>query len=387
MSQNSGESLSDLGQTLQEAQAKLGAAVHQTVEKVDAVLDDARGKLSHARDAVGSALGTARDSVGQALDGTFVRTRSVWKRAMVAMVNWFDTSRPIDPTSTRANAIDWVRVVPFIGVHLMCLGVIWVGVSWFAIWVALALYLLRMFAITGFYHRYFSHRSFKTSRVMQFVFAVIGASAVQRGPLWWAAHHRNHHRHSDQPEDLHSPRQHGFWRAHMGWFMTPNGFVTHHERIPDLLRYRELRWVDRFDILVPILLATGLFLLGGWLERAHPQLGTSGPQLLIWGFFISTVVLFHATVTINSLSHVWGSRRYATRDDSRNNWFLALITLGEGWHNNHHHYPGSTRQGFYWWEYDLTWYALKALSWIGLVWDLKPVPPGLRERNHIAREP
>jgi stearoyl-CoA desaturase (delta-9 desaturase) len=374
-----------LNDVVDHAVVKVNHGVDHARERVDAVLGDARDKIAHARDAVGHALDTAKGSVGHAFDGTIVRTRSVWRRMIAAVVNWFDTSKVIDASSDAANKIDWLRVVPFIGVHLMCFGVIWVGFSWFALWVALGLYLIRMFAITAFYHRYFSHKTFKTSRLMQFAFAMIGASAVQRGPLWWAAHHRNHHRHSDQPEDLHSPRQHGFWRAHMGWFMTPNGFVTHSERIPDLNRFPELKWVDRFDVLMPVVLATALFFLGGWLEQAHPELGTSGPQLLIWGFFVSTVVLFHGTVTINSLSHVWGTRRYRTRDDSRNNWFLAIITLGEGWHNNHHHFPGSTRQGFFWWEYDITWYALKVMSWLGLVWDLKAVPPELKHRNLIDR--
>ena len=147
----------------------------------------------------------------------------------------------------------------------------------------------------------------------------------------------------------------------------------------------ELRFLDRFDILVPVALAVFLFLLGGWLETRAPGLGTNGPQLLIWGFFVSTVVLFHATVTINSLAHVWGKRRYQTRDDSRNNLWLALLTLGEGWHNNHHHYPASTRQGFYWWEIDITFYLLKAMSWVGLVWDLKPVPPRIRDARTRGR--
>lgn len=379
------DSSTDVSHSLAEAHKALGEAVDQAVGKVNQRVDHARERMDAALGDARDRLGHAREVVGHALGGTVVRTRSVWRRMVTAVVNWFDTSRIVDPASASANKVDWIRVLPFIGMHLMCLGVIWVGFSWFALWVALGLYLLRMFAITGFYHRYFSHKTFKTSRFMQFVFAVIGASAVQRGPLWWAAHHRNHHRHSDQPEDLHSPLQHGFWRSHMGWFMTPNGFVTHSERIPDLNRYRELRWVDRFDVLVPVLLATALFMLGNWLHDAHPQLGTSGPQLLIWGFFVSTVVLFHGTVTINSLSHVWGSRRYRTRDDSRNNWFLAIITLGEGWHNNHHHYPGSTRQGFFWWEYDITWYLLKMMSWLGLVWDLKPVPAELKHRNLVDR--
>jgi stearoyl-CoA desaturase (delta-9 desaturase) len=301
------------------------------------------------------------------------------KRIGIAILRWFDASAG-DATAAPRDGIDWLRVVPFIGMHLACLGVIWVGFSWFALWVALALYAVRMFAITGFYHRYFAHRSFKTSRPAQFLFALLGAASVQRGPLWWAAHHRNHHRHSDTELDPHSPR-HGFWRSHMGWFLTREGFRTDERAVRDLARYPELRLLDRFDILVPVLLAAGLFLLGSHLAEAAPELGTDGPQLLVWGFFISTVALFHATVTINSLAHRFGSRRFDTRDDSRNNWLLALITFGEGWHNNHHYYPGSARQGFRWWEIDLTWYLLQLLALFRIVWDLKPVPAGLRRKS------
>jgi stearoyl-CoA desaturase (delta-9 desaturase) len=235
-----------------------------------------------------------------------------------------------------------------------------------------------MFAITGFYHRYFSHRTFKTSRVGQFIFGVLGASAVQRGPVWWAAHHRHHHIHSDQKEDPHSPAQHGFWRAHLGWFLTIKGFAPDFKLVRDLMKYPELRWLDRFDILVPVLLGVAMFGLGKLLEFTSPQLGTTGWQMLVWGFFISTVLCSHATYTINSLSHVFGNQRYRTGDTSRNNWLLAILTLGEGWHNNHHHYPNATRQGFYWWEYDITFYILKLMSWLGIIWELKPVPADIR---------
>ncbi|MCR6496263.1 acyl-CoA desaturase [Thermomonas sp. S9] len=284
---------------------------------------------------------------------------------------WFDSgavAQGADP-----DRIDWLRVLPFILLHLGCLGVIWVGVSPIAVAVAALLYVVRMFAITGFYHRYFSHRAFRTSRAVQFVFALMGASCVQRGPLWWAAHHRHHHRHADTAQDPHSPR-HGFWRSHMGWFLTRGAFATDLSRVPDLARYPELRWLDRFDVAVPLALAGGLFGLGALLQAVWPDLRTSGPQLLVWGFFISTVVLFHATVTINSLAHRFGSRRFPTRDDSRNNLWLALLTFGEGWHNNHHFYASSARQGFRWWEIDLTWYGLRLLAALGLVRDLKPVP-------------
>jgi stearoyl-CoA desaturase (delta-9 desaturase) len=295
-----------------------------------------------------------------------------------ALAQWFDTHASAPAEDADAERIDWLRVIPFIGMHLACLGVIWVGFSWTALAVAASLYALRMFALTGFYHRYFSHKAFKTSRAMQFLFAVIGAMSVQRGPLWWAAHHRNHHRNADTKNDLHSPLHRGFWWSHMGWFLTPRGFRTDWESIPDLRRFPELRWLDRFDIAVPFALAVGLYLLGHWLGATHPDLHTNGAQMLIWGFFVSTIVLFHATVTINSLAHRFGSRRFATRDNSRNNWWLALLTFGEGWHNNHHHYPGAARQGFAWWEIDLTYYLLRALAACGLVWDLKPLPAGLR---------
>ncbi len=298
--------------------------------------------------------------------------------AAKAFARWFDTTAAND-ASADSHRIDWVRVIPFIGLHVAALAGVWfVGFSWFAFWTAVALYALRMFAITGFYHRYFSHKTFETSRPVQFLFALVGAASVQRGPLWWAAHHRNHHRHSDTELDVHSPVTHSFFVSHMGWFLTKAGFHTDRAVIADLMKFPELRLVDRFDIVVPIALATALFFLGGWLGTHHPEYGTSAAQLLIWGFFVSTVVLFHATVTINSFAHRFGSRRYRTRDDSRNNWLLALITFGEGWHNNHHHFPGAARNGFFWWEYDLTFYLLKLMSWCRLVWDLKSVPPQLK---------
>lgn len=301
------------------------------------------------------------------------------RRMAATVLRWFDTGLgDVDGTAGGADAgpdrIDWLRAAPFLAMHVACLAVFAVGVSPFALAVAGSLYALRMFALTAFYHRYFSHRTFRTSRALQFAFAVVGAASVQRGPLWWAAHHRNHHRHTDTALDPHSPAVHGFLWSHAGWFLTRRGFRTDWSRIPDLARYPELRWLDRFDTLVPIALAAGLYAVGAWLAAAAPQLRTSGPQLLVWGFFVSTVVLFHATVTINSLAHRYGSRRFDTGDESRNNVWLALLTFGEGWHNNHHFFPGTARQGFRWWEVDLSWYGLKALAAVGLVHDLKPVP-------------
>jgi stearoyl-CoA desaturase (Delta-9 desaturase) len=298
-----------------------------------------------------------------------------------SFVSWFDTGRGCLATA-RENApdrIDWARILPFVFMHLACLGVFWVGVSPVAILAASIAYLVRMFAITGFYHRYFSHRSFKTSRAAQFVFGLLGAAAVQRGPVWWAAHHRHHHANSDSSLDLHSPTQHGFLRAHMGWFLTNRGFAPDLRLARDWMKFPELRWLDRFDILVPVALATGMLVLGGVLARATPHLRTSAGQMLVWGFFVSTVLCWHATYTINSLSHLFGRQRYRTGDSSRNNWLLAILTLGEGWHNNHHYYPNAARQGFYWWECDLTYYLLKIMSWLGLIWDLKVVPAPVRD--------
>ena len=274
----------------------------------------------------------------------------------------------------RGDRFEFRRAVPFILLHLGCLGVTWVGWSPVAVGVAVALYLLRIFAVTAFYHRYFSHRTFRTSRAWQFLFALLGNMAIQRGPLWWASVHRHHHRHSDQEEDVHSPGLMGFAWAHIGWMTSSRNFPTNYDLVRDLARYPELRFLNRFDLVVPALFGMALYGLGAVLEALAPSLGTSGWQMIVWGFFISTMVLLHATLLVNSLAHTFGRRRFETTDDSRNSLLLALITLGEGWHNNHHRYMGSARQGFYWWEIDITYYALKLLSWTGLIWDLRGVP-------------
>lgn len=285
--------------------------------------------------------------------------------------------RPERPATAAKASTGWTF---FALMHLACLGVFFTGWSWPALMMMTVFYLIRMFAITGFYHRYFSHRSYKTSRTAQFVFAAIGASAAQQGPLWWAAHHRHHHPFSDRPEDLHSPQQKGFLYSHIGWVVQPENQAVDYAKIPDLAKFAELRWIDRHHLLFPVTLGALCLGLG---ELLRPW-GTNGPQMLIWGFFVSTVLLWHGTFTINSLSHVFGSQRYATGDDSRNNWLLALITLGEGWHNNHHYYATSTRQGFYWWEIDITYYGLWIMSKLGIIWDMKKVPPHLRARRKQA---
>lgn len=299
------------------------------------------------------------------------------KNIFTTFASWVDNNRA--NTNVADKGIDWLRVVPFVLLHLACLCLFWVGYSHFALGFAVSLYAIRMFAITGFYHRYFAHKAFQTSRFGQFIFAVLGASAVQRGPLWWASHHRNHHAHSDEEIDAHSPVQHGFFWSHTGWFLSRANFITKLDRVKELAQFPELRFIDRFDIIVPVILAISIFGLGELLYYHAPHLQTNGWQLLVWGFVLSTVVLYHATFSVNSLAHTWGKRRYATRDHSRNNFLIALLTLGEGWHNNHHHYPGSASQGFYWWEIDFTYYGLRILEAVGLIWNLKKVPIEIRE--------
>ncbi len=277
-------------------------------------------------------------------------------------------------TDKSFSEIDWIRCVPFILLHLACVCVVWVGWSPVAVSVAAIMYVFHMFVITAFYHRYFSHRAFKTSRIFQFVGALAATSSAQRGPLWWAAHHRHHHLHSDDEHDTHSPSQRGLLMSHVGWFMTKGAFETPERLIRDWNRYPELRFINRFDWIAPLMLAVLLFGLGAILEWIAPSLGTNAWQMFIWGFVVSTVVVYHATYTINSLAHRYGKARYDTGDDSRNNFWLAILTMGEGWHNNHHHYPASARQGFRWWEIDMTYYGLILLSKLGLIWDLRGVP-------------
>ena len=270
--------------------------------------------------------------------------------------------------------IVYPATIPFILVHGVCLAAIWTGVTAEALGVALVLYVVRMWAITGGYHRYFSHRSYKTSRPVQFLIALIGQSSAQRGVIWWSAVHRHHHLYSDTPHDVHSPRHHGFLYAHVGWIFNPSNWKPNYGTVRDLTKYRELVILDRFTYTPAILLGFAAWLWGGW-------------TMLVVGFFWSTVVLYHCTFFINSLAHEVGSQRYLTGDDSRNNFWLALITLGEGWHNNHHHYQSSARQGFRWWEVDFSYYVLKMMSWTGLVWDLRAPPEAIvRGERPVARK-
>jgi stearoyl-CoA desaturase (delta-9 desaturase) len=271
---------------------------------------------------------------------------------------------PVPQTSILA---DGLRSAPFVILHLALVAVFFVPIEANALLLCGVAYFVRMFGVTAGYHRYFAHRAYKTSRVFQFVLAWLGCSALQKGPLWWAANHREHHRHSDTPSDPHSPHETSFWWSHVGWIFANDHFDTRWELIPDWSRYPELRFLDRFHWIPGVFLAVLCWLLAGW----------SG---LVWGFVVSTILVYHATFTINSLSHLFGSRRYATPDDSRNNWLLAMLTLGEGWHNNHHHYQSSVNQGFFWWEIDVSYRVIWLLSRLGITWDLRK--PGQKALSH-----
>jgi stearoyl-CoA desaturase (Delta-9 desaturase) len=256
--------------------------------------------------------------------------------------------------------ISWRSSIPFMALHFVPLLAIWTGISSTAAILFFVTYFGRMFCITAGYHRYFAHRAFKTGRVFQFILALGGVMATQKGPLWWASHHRRHHRSSDTDADVHSPKHGVFW-SHVGWVISTEFGPTDVDSIKDFAKYPELRWLNKHDWIGPWSLGATCFLIAGW----------SG---LVVGFFASTVVLWHCTFMVNSVAHLVGRRRYETSDTSRNNWFVAVLTGGEGWHNNHHYYQASARQGFRWWQIDTTFYILKLLSWVGVVRDLKTVP-------------
>jgi stearoyl-CoA desaturase (delta-9 desaturase) len=269
----------------------------------------------------------------------------------------------------------WVTTIPFFLVHVVALvGPFFVDFSWKLLLLAVIFYYVRIFFVTAAYHRYFSHRTFRTSRAFQFLLALGAQTSVQKGVVWWASHHRLHHKKSDLPGDVHSAKLDGFFWSHVGWIISKDHEETDLSRVQDLAKYPELMWLNRYHVVPPILFAVGMYLAGGW-------------PALMWGFFVSTVLCWHGTFTINSLSHLFGKRRYGTTDDSRNNVWLAILTMGEGWHNNHHHYQRSVNQGFFWWEWDPTYYILWALSKVGLVWDLHKPPTHVMADKLIDSEP
>jgi stearoyl-CoA desaturase (Delta-9 desaturase) len=277
--------------------------------------------------------------------------------------------------------------VPFVAIHLASLLVFIVGWSPFALAFAVVIYLMRGFGITGVFHRKFSHHAYKTGRKTQFVFAWLGTMAAQGGPLWWVAHHRRHHRVSDEEADLHSPVTQGLVVAHHGWLMKGTAGPTHYQEVEDLAKFPELRWLDRFTWVPIVSLAVFTFIAGIVLGRVAPWTNTDGPQLLIWSFFIGSVVLWHVTFSINSMCHRFGKRHHETSDDSRNNWLFGILALGEGWHNNHHRFPGTSRHGFKPSQVDFTYRTLRILSRFGLVTDMHPVPDRLWLSDKPQKKP
>jgi stearoyl-CoA desaturase (Delta-9 desaturase) len=272
-------------------------------------------------------------------------------------------------TRSPEEQINWVRSIPFIAVHLVPFLAIWTGATALDWAVCVGLYVARMFFITGVYHRYFSHRAYKMGRVMQFLMAFGGGTAAQKGALWWASHHRHHHKYSDMPDDVHSPLK-GFLWSHVGWILCTKYNETDYKAIKDFAKYPELVWLNKYHWVPPTILGVACYLVGGW-------------SMLLIGFFLSTVLLYHGTFFINSLAHVFGRRRYVTSDTSRNSFLLALITLGEGWHNNHHYYQSTANQGFFWWEIDISYYVLRVLSWVGLTSDLRLPPAHVLAANRV----
>jgi stearoyl-CoA desaturase (Delta-9 desaturase) len=282
-------------------------------------------------------------------------------------------------------AIFGLASLGFVLLHLACLLIFWLKFSWVALAACFVCYFVRAFGITAGYHRYFAHRAFRTSRVFQFVLAWLGAAAAQRGPLWWAAHHRHHHRHSDTDSDIHSPVARNLWWAHMGWIVCRKYDEADLRLVRDWCRYPELRWLDRYFLVPPVTLAASLLIAGLLFERYAPGLHASWPQMLVYGFALSTVLLYHSVFSVNSLAHAFGRRRFATKDQSRNNWFVALVILGEGWHNNHHRYPAAARFGVACWEIDVGHCVLVTLSRLRLVWDLRSLPRRLDESGEGAK--
>ena len=257
--------------------------------------------------------------------------------------------------------INWLSSAPFLAFHLIPLAIVWTGVSLRAVVLATVLYFGRVFFITAGYHRYFSHRSYKLPRWAQFLMGLGGTTALQKGPLWWAAHHRDHHKYSDTEQDVHSPIR-GFWWSHVGWILCDRFSATDEDRIRDFAKFPELRWLNRNDWVGWVGLAAASFAIAGW----------SG---LVVGFGVSTILVWHGTFLVNSMAHVVGVRRFVTSDTSRNSFWIAFLTNGEGWHNNHHHYQASARQGFRWYEWDPSYYVLWLLSKVGIVRDLKQPTP------------
>ena len=272
------------------------------------------------------------------------------------------------------HSLGTVNKCVFIALHFVPLLAFFTHVTAFDWAICFSLYALRMFFVTAGYHRYFSHRTFKTSRWFQAALAFLSQTSGQKGVLWWAAHHRVHHRYSDTSLDPHSRKMHGFWESLVGWIIGKSHEDTDMNLVKDLARYPELVWLNKYHWIPAVLLAVGVTIVGQIVNGGTLSTLSQGSSTLLIGFFLSTVLLYHATFAINSVMHWIGRPRYITGDESKNSFVLAILSLGEGWHNNHHYYQSSTRQGFFWREIDITYYVVKLLGALGLVWDIREVP-------------
>lgn len=292
---------------------------------------------------------------------------------------------PSIPKKQIRNKPNWKQEIGFFLLHISPALAFFTGATLFDWLLCIGLYFFRMFFITGGYHRYFAHRTYKTSRVFQFLIAFFAQTSVQKGALWWAANHRIHHKHSDTPEDPHSSKVYGFWYSHLGWIIGPDYKKTRYDLIKDFAKYPELVWLNKNYLVPPLVMIVAVALVGGWVNSTYydTTFFNGMASALLIGFMLSTVILYHGTFSINSLMHKIGKPRYETGDESKNSLSLALVTLGEGWHNNHHYYQSSTRQGFFWWEIDITYYVLKVLSWFKIVWNLNPVPKHIKASKNL----
>jgi len=249
--------------------------------------------------------------------------------------------------------------------HLSALLVFYVGFSWTALAVFFFSFLIRAFGVSAGYHRYFSHRSFKTSRPFQFVLAFLGASAGQKGPLSWVTSHRIHHRTSDTQADPHTPQK-GFFYGYLGWLLPVDALHTDLNLTADFAKYPEIRWINKFHNVGPltVIILCGFF--GKYLSIHFPQLGTSALQLIVWGFILSTLATLHGTLMINTICHSEKERHHSTNDFSSNVPWLLPFTLGENWHHNHHRYPKSANCGLEKGQIDFIFIGICLLEKLGL---------------------
>ncbi len=269
----------------------------------------------------------------------------------------FNTSRSNDPGNKRFN---WLIASFILLLHVGAVAALFFF-TWNALFVAIFLYWLTCGLGVGIgYHRLLTHRSFKTPKWLEYVITICAATAVEGGPLLWVATHRMHHQFSDAEGDPHSPRDGKFW-AHIGWILVGNALRqdadTLDRYVPDLQQDKFHVWITEYHFVPTLVLGTILFAIGGL-------------PFLLWGVFFRTVFGLHATFLVNSATHIWGSRPFVTRDRSTNLWWIALLTFGDGWHNNHHAFPVSARHGLRWYEIDFNWYLILFLKQIGLASEL-----------------